>query len=85
MANLPSGERVQITCMSPTHFTGKDVTDESNKFMAQEEANARLIAAAPELLEALEDSIKYDTNHGEEDIKRRNAYRAIIKKANGQA
>lgn len=47
------------------------------------EANANLIAAAPELLEALEDSILNDLGQTQEDIKRRDGYRAIIAKAKG--
>lgn len=45
-AKLPSGQTVQITCMAPTRFTGKDETEEAVAFMNQTEANARFIVTA---------------------------------------
>ena len=51
-ATLSNGEKVQVTGMFPTHFTGQSLTQEARHFMSQEKANARLIAAAPELLAA---------------------------------
>lgn len=52
VAHLPSGKEVQITCVTPTQFCGNSVTEESEAFKKQTNANAHLIAAAPELLEA---------------------------------
>jgi hypothetical protein len=55
MAKL-EGHDVQITCISRTHWCGRMTAEEKRLeaiFSAQEPANARLMSAAPELLEAL--------------------------------
>lgn len=48
-----------------------------------QEANARLIAAAPDLLDALKELLDQD-EHGEDEIWVRNKARAAIAKATGE-
>lgn len=50
---------------------------------AEKEANARLIAAAPDLLDALKELLDQD-EHGEDEIWVRNKARAAIAKATGE-
>jgi len=59
---------------------------------AETKANARLIAAAPEMLEALKAFLAYDEQDGESDVEMMLAYgkardmaRAAIAKAEGQS
>ena len=56
-----------------------DCSDISVRTEGEEQANARLIAAAPELLEALEYLMKHDNSEGWSNA------RAAIAKARGQA
>ena len=51
-ATWESGERVQLACMSRTQWSNPD-SGRNRRLRDENEANASLIAAAPELLESL--------------------------------
>lgn len=59
------------------------VMEGDNRPFAEGVANARLIAAAPDLLEALKELLDQD-EHGEDEIWVRNKARAAIAKATGE-
>lgn len=87
VARLVGGEYEYICSVDPEEFSVSDMTDEENR------ANATLIAAAPELYEALEDLLGYFRSGNAVDVERATikanapevlAARAALKKARGE-
>jgi hypothetical protein len=73
-----------ILTETPTHVTVRSANNEcifhDDKRLPEVLADARLVAAAPELLEALEDLLKMTGIHGAYAEKAR----AVLKKARGE-
>lgn len=73
-ARIDGGMIQEVAACGPTD-AGQD----------QQQANARLIAAAPDLYEALESLVDEVTNHGEADGAILDSARAALTKARGEA
>ena len=54
-ATWDTGETVQVALLTTTHWSYPDKESCNKRMRAETEANARLIAAAPDLLAALDD------------------------------